>query len=250
MALRSRYRERPVEQPSNIPEPSEKINVEVRDAAVPDVAAIEPPQPDEATLTLQKQIADLKKSEQMQRDYAERMALMAQQQQHAQRPPSREEKVSAWRANGGDEGDISFLESNPEMIDRHDVTVVAAEEAARQGHQRGTEAHRLATRENFHRHLGHQQARPAAPAEPAPAFFAPEAERVSHSAPDSASIYSAPVSRATQSASTGQRPARTVRLTAEEQEYARVAGITDVEYARLKQRLAQAKANGDYGERR
>jgi nucleoid-associated protein YgaU len=43
---------------------------------------------------------------------------------------------------------------------------------------------------------------------------------------------------------------RTIRLTAEEQEYARVAGISDVEYARQKQKLAQAKAAGDYGERR
>jgi hypothetical protein len=39
-------------------------------------------------------------------------------------------------------------------------------------------------------------------------------------------------------------------LTAEEQEFARIAGISDVEFAKQKQKLAQAKANGDYGERR
>jgi hypothetical protein len=178
----------------------------------------------------------------MQREYARRMA------QQAQRPLSREEKLAAWRANGGDEGDISFLESHPEMIDRHDVTVVAAEEAAQQGFERGTPQHREATREIFHRNIA-AQARPAA-ADPA-GFFAPRPAPEPESAHDRrAAIVSAPVSRGTPSGETGYRPARQIRLTAEEQEYARVAGISDVEYARQKQKLALAKLNGDYGERR
>jgi hypothetical protein len=178
MALRSRYREKPVETP-DIPErvqPSEsvKINFDTDNKADPSVGIVsadEIPEPDEATLTLQNQIAHLKKSEALQRDHAERMALMARQQQ--QRPMSREQKLSAWRANNGDPDDIAYLESHPEMIDRHDLTVVAAEEAARQGHERGTDAHRQATRELFHRHLGHQQAQPAVSPRPTPTFFEP-----------------------------------------------------------------------------
>jgi hypothetical protein len=41
-----------------------------------------------------------------------------------------------------------------------------------------------------------------------------------------------------------------MRLSPAEIEMARIAGISDVEYARQKQKLAQAKAAGDYGERR
>ena len=84
MRLKSAYREKPVEQPSNIPEPSEKISVEVHDAAVPDVAAIEPA--DEATLTLQKQIADLKKSEEIQREFAQHVAAQRAAQMAAPAP--------------------------------------------------------------------------------------------------------------------------------------------------------------------
>jgi hypothetical protein len=133
LALRSRYREKiPATETStpDIPErvqPSERAPVDftVDNKAEPAIAAVsadEIPEPDEATLALQKQLADLKKSEELQRQYAQQMAA---QRQHAQRSLSREEKLSAWRANGGDEGDISFLESHPEMIDRHDVTVAA-----------------------------------------------------------------------------------------------------------------------------
>jgi hypothetical protein len=128
---------------------------------------------DEASEALRRQLQHLHVSEALVRRHAEQMA------QQAQRPMSREEKLATWRANGGDEGDISFLESHPEMIDRHDVTVVAAEAAAQQGFQRGTDDHRQATKEIFDRHLGHQQAQPAASVGPAstPEFFRPRRHR-------------------------------------------------------------------------
>ena len=242
--LKTAYRS-PVEQPPDVPKPSEKISVEIiHDEAAPDVAAIEPA--DEATETLKRQIEHLRTSEELQRRHAQMTAQQMAQQ--AQRPMSREEKLEAWRASNGDPDDIAYLEAHPLMIDRHDVTVVAAEEAAQQGFERGTDAHREATREIFHRHLGHRQAAPAASPEPTPLFFAPPPQPQARAEPSA--LYSAPVSRQAQSGGTGQRPARQVTLTPQEQEYARVAGVTDVEYARQKQRLAQAKANGDYGERR
>jgi hypothetical protein len=191
MRLKSAYREKPVEQPPDV-QPSEKINVEIHDTAVPDVAAIEPA--DEASEELKRQIQHLRTSEELQRRHAQMTAQQMAQQ--AQRPMSREEKLSNWRANGGDEGDISFLESHPEMVDRHDVTVIAAEEAAQQGFERGTPQQREATKTLFDQHLQAQQAQ-AQPAAADPAgFFAPRPAPEPESAHDRrAAIVSAPVSR-------------------------------------------------------
>jgi hypothetical protein len=246
MALRSRYREKPVEQPPDIPEPSERLNIEVQADPEAIVAATEPPQPvDEVSATLRQQIEHLRTSQELERRHAQQM-IAAQHAQQAQRQPSREEKLSAWRANGGDEGDIAFLEAHPEMIDRHDVTIAAAEAAAQQGFERGTPEHREATRELFHRHLGHQQPQPAAPAEPAPAFFRPEPTRSPAAPPDRSSMYSAPPSR--QAPSTGYRvpssPSQ-VRLTPEEMQIAAASGISHTEYARHKLTMLKRKASGE-----
>jgi hypothetical protein len=250
MRTKSAYRTKlaeniPAETP-NIPEepiqPSESVKINF-DAEAEPVAAIEATA-DEATLTLQKQIADLKKSEELQRNYAR---YAAQQQMAApDLPADPGARVALWRQQGLTSGDADFLAAHLELAAEPALTRRAADEAA-QHHERDTDAHRAATLEAFHRLQGQQaQARPTA--EPTPSFFAPPPQPQVRAEPSA--LYSAPVSRQTQSASTGQRPARTVRLTAEEQEYARVAGVSDVEYAKQKQKLAVAKANGDYGERR
>jgi hypothetical protein len=164
--------------------------------------------------------------------------------QQAQRPPSREEKLATWRANGGDEGDISFLEANPEMIDRHDVTVIAA--AAQQGFQRGTPQHRERTREIFEASLQPQPAASARPAVADPAgFFQPPEPSRSPAAQDRGSIYSAPVSRTTSPGSYREPSPRQVKLSPIEQEIARNLGLSDVAYAEGKIRMMRAKANGD-----
>src|SRR5689334_10509113 len=123
MRTKSAYRE-PVRknlaaEPANIPEenpqPSETTQIEVIDKAHPDkgtIAAIDtaiPEPPDEATVALQRQLDALKKSEELQR-------MAAHAQAHAQ-PPTREQLLQAWRSQGADEGDLAFLESNPELID-------------------------------------------------------------------------------------------------------------------------------------
>lgn len=65
-----------------------------------------------------------------------------------------------------------------------------------------------------------------------------------------ASMMSAPVSREVPS-SGGQRPSATrVTLTREEKEYAKIAGISEVDYAKNKQKLAEMKSQGLYGESR
>jgi hypothetical protein len=189
MRLKSAYREKPAE---NYPAPSVQIDDQpvqpsetttvnfdtdtpavaiVGEAGEPGDAVTEALQKaveaDEASEVLRRQLQHLHASEELQRHAARMMQP---------RLMSREEKLSAWRANGGDEGDIAFLESHPEMVDRHDLTVVAAEEAAQQGFERGTPQHREMTKEIFDQHLASLQTPQAQAAQPAPAFFAPPPE--------------------------------------------------------------------------
>lgn len=78
----------------------------------------------------------------------------------------------------------------------------------------------------------------------------PEPEIETNETQQRASIMSAPVSRESQG-SGGQRPSATrITLTKEEKEYAAISGISEVEYAKQKQRLEKEKAAGNYGERR
>lgn len=64
--------------------------------------------------------------------------------------------------------------------------------------------------------------------------------------PTRKSVVSAPVSREAPSSS-GGRSSGQVRLTALQREAAKMAGITETEYAKQLTALAQAKANGSYG---
>ena len=132
------------------PQPSETTHIDFTngaDKAEPTVAIVsadEYPQPDEATVALMRQLDHLRASEQAQKDFAaQRAAQMAAQ------PPTREQKLAMWKQQGMDPEDAEFLAENPQMVDQHDVTRVASEEAAQQGHERGTEAHRQATKEIF-----------------------------------------------------------------------------------------------------
>lgn len=60
---------------------------------------------------------------------------------------------------------------------------------------------------------------------------------------------SAPVSRDVPSGGSGQRQNNRITLTAEEREAARFSGVSEVDYARQKQRLAELKRQGHYQER-
>ena len=89
--------------------------------------------PDDATLALQRQLADLRKSEELQRQHATQMMAARAQ------PPTREQKLAMWKQQGMSPADEQFLAENPQMIDLHDLTAVAAGEAAEQGHERDGE---------------------------------------------------------------------------------------------------------------
>jgi hypothetical protein len=252
MRTKSAYRTKladniPTETP-NIPEepiqPSETVRIEFTnnkvDPSVGIVSADEYPEPDEATLTLQKQIADLKKSEELQRNYAR---YAAQQQIAAPAPTlpaDPEARIALWRTQGLDEGDAAFLSEHLEMAERPDLTRLASDEAA-QHHQRGTDDHRQLTKEIFDQHLALRQAAPAAPVQPAPAFFAPPSPVSEPAGP--ASYVSAPVSRHAAGSPRELSPSQ-VRLSPAEVEMARIAGISPAEYARQRQRLDFEKKTG------
>jgi hypothetical protein len=238
MGTKTRYRE-PKELADKIAEEiptSEKIKVDGEpsaDAVVvrhesdapPDVAV------DEATARLQRQIEELRRSEELQRQAATM----------PQRPPSREEKLAAWRAQGMSAEDERALTERPEMIDYPRLTAVAAHEAA-QHHERGTDRHRQATREIFDQHLAHLQAQVQSPAEPPPQSFRPPPPP---EPPSPASYVSAPVSRGEAGGYLREPSPSSVRLTPEQREAAALAGITDVEYAKNLIRMRKEIASGD-----
>jgi hypothetical protein len=242
MGVRSKYREKFLAEKvaEEIP-PSAKINI---DDPAPDdaIKAAGPPVTDEATLRLQKQIDDLKKSEELQRQHAAQMAEMQRQQQ--------------WLP-----GEQEFMAAYPELSQHPDLTQQAVIAAYRQGHQRGTEPFLKAVKHNFDSQMDRLNPRlddsavehaPQDDYRPTPSMQPPSSFRPLPESADEdrrSAFVSAPVSRETPSAG-GSRSNRQIRLTAEEREHARMAGVSEVEYAKQKQKLIEAKNEGSYGDHR
>jgi hypothetical protein len=223
MRVKSAYREKQ----NNIPPPGNpephisSVNISgaegkpvaaVMTAEIPDAAKA-----DEAALALRRQIEALRQSE-----FAQRRAA------------PRERLLHKWRGEGMGRAEERFLRANPAMLDNPQLMHFAANEAA-QHHQRGSAAHLNAAREIFHRHMT-----PAT--EPTPAFFEPPPPPAP---PVQSAIYSAPVSRTVPSAGYREPSPSSVRLTREEQETARMSGISDIEYAKHKLRMEREKAAGE-----
>jgi hypothetical protein len=234
MSVRSRYKGKFLaEKVAETIPPSEKIALD----APPNADAVTAPNDealakatDEATARLQRQLAELQRSEQLQRQAA---AM-------PQRPLSREEKLTAWRAQGMSAEDERTLTERPQMIDHDRLTALAAHSAAQQGHERGTAAHREATRQIFDEHWARLQAQAQPPAEP-PQFFKPPS---APEPPSAASIVSAPVSRGEVGGYREPSPSQ-VKLSGEEREIARAAGISEVEYAKHKLAMLRKQRAGE-----
>ena len=229
--------------------PSEKIDINgepATDAVVVHREDDEPPnvavteamansaKADEATLRLQHQLAQLQHGEQLQRQ-----AMMTPQQ-----PMSRGQLLQAWKRGGMSEAEERFLAEHPAMIDHHQLTAVAAHQAVQQGHERGTDAHRQATKEIFDQHLARAQAaaNPAPAPQPTPEFFKPPPPPAP---PEASSMYSATVSRGEVGNYHREPSPSQVRLSPEEKQIAAISGITDLEYAKNKLRLAREAASGE-----
>jgi hypothetical protein len=252
LRLKSAYRTKVPAETPDIPErvqPSETTHIEFIDKTDPDkrtIASIDTaiPEPDEATLTLQKQIADLKKSEQMQREFAQHVAAQRAAQMAAPEPalPSDPEaRIALWRTQGLSDHDADFISEHLELAVEPHLTRIASDEAA-QHYERDTDAHRAATLEAFHRLQGQQaQAQPAPAA--TPEFFRPPPAPSPTRAEPSA-MYSAPVSRQAPSAGYRETNPRQTKLSVEEQQVARASGISDVQYAQNKLRMLRERASG------
>jgi hypothetical protein len=212
------------------------VAVEVRPESEP-----QPQPPDEAALALQKQIAELRRSEELNRHAAEQAVRMPQ------RPLTREEKLAAWQQQGMPADQLEFLKANPELVDYSELAAFAANEAAQAGHERGSRQHMEATKQAFDQHFARLQAQAQHQTESAmqeSKFFAP----LPLPKPRTTSIVSAPVSREIPSGGPRSEfetnPGRVV-LSPDEKIIAKNSGISEVEYARNKIRMMHMKASGE-----
>jgi hypothetical protein len=197
-----------------------------------------PPDEDDATKRLQVQIEEMRRSEQLQR-----------QAQLIQTNP-REAKLHLWRQQGMDEPTERWLRDNPVMIDNHELTRHVAEQTAKH-HPPGSDAHREATRQLFNGLMGKAEAERLARNAPQPPPLAPPRHEpavhvhVSHDEePDMPNsegpafdrrIHSAPIDR--DAAGSRGNASGKVTLTPEERQFARQIGVSEVDYAKNKQKM-------------
>jgi hypothetical protein len=248
MAIKSAYREKPaVETPApNIPAPSEKLHVELIDKTDPDkgtVAAIDTAIPtDEATLALQKQLADLRKSEELQRQYA--MHQHAVQMSQRAQPQTR---VQFLQSQGLTKTEAEWFDSREDIMSsmsNQQLASEAAAEALAAGIERDSPQFFEAVEQGFAKRVEAMNQQPAE--QPTPAFFQPRSVSPSPAAPpDRSSLYAAPVSRTAPSGSPREPSPSQVRLTPEEMQIAAASGISHTEYARHKLTMLKRKASGE-----
>ena len=192
---------------------------------------------DDASRAFQLQIDNLKEAEQLQRQRAAQAAA-------APRALTLREQA--------------FLKANPDFLDDHNLAHQALMQAHQAGHIQDSDEFHAAVKSNW------QALRPTAEAEAAQrdlekAFELSDVkaqrlatDRISKANLEqvNSSFVSAPVSRETQANggynSYGDRPGR-VTLTVAMKEAARIAGISEREYAENVLRLRQEKADGHHG---
>ena len=248
MALKSKYRQAfkdggRVDQPGQsellIEQPVESASPEAPAPTVEEPTAPQPEQPqqDDATAALQRQIEELRQSEQVQRQQA---AIVQQPQ-----PVTREQKLALWRQSGLSEEEAHFLQQNPEMIDHPQLTGFAVRQAQQAGHQRGTDAFSDVVKKIFDQEFNRLQGHEDHPVmQQTPKFFQPPPPPAP---PKESHFVSAPVSREVPGVT---RPRGKVTLSRQEQEAARISGLTLEEYAREKARYQDMRETGEYRDNR
>ena len=185
---------------------------------------------DEATARLQRQLHELQRAEQFQRQAAMQ-----------NRPLSHNEKLASWKAAGMSDQDYTFLAENPDMVAHDRLTAAAAHQAAQEGHARDSDAHRKRTRQLFNEHFVKMQSGEPAPPAPEPEFFRPPPPPEPRSA---AAYVSAPVSRGEVGGYREPSPS-SVKLSPDEREIARASGISETEYARNKIAMMRKQRTGE-----
>jgi len=206
----------------------------------------EPPPPpaaeeDEATKALKARLAEIERSTELHRQYQAQAA-------QAQRPMSREQLLEQWRQQGVSPANLAFLKAHPELIDGWELTLYAANEASKRGLEPDTDGHREKTREIFHHWMTEANKTKQLAEKPTPEFFQPEPPPAPRRPPGKAAIVSAPVSR---DASPGNYQSefedspRSVRLSPDQIEAAKIAGVTPREYAKQLLRMRRMQASGE-----
>jgi hypothetical protein len=225
------------------PEPEPVAEIKREESELLSEHAKEVSKADEAAAALKGQIEALRQSEELNRQAA------AQAAYSPQRPMTRDEKLAAWKAQGMAQTEYNFLVANPELVDAPNLTAYAANEAAQQGHTRGSEEFLQATKEIFDHYQAPLQAQAQQQTEPAmqetPRFFQPPPPRPPRA---QGPIVSAPVSREILTGNPRpeweENPSR-VHLSVDERSIAKACNMTDLEYAKNKILLQRRKASGE-----
>ena len=246
------------------PEPeaikSESITAEQKPTA--EYQQKEIPQDDATTKALKARIAEIEAASELNRQrqaaYAEQLAQQqrAAQAQQAALPPTREERLELWRSQGLiNEAEDKLLRENPAMIDHPDLAGGCAAEAIRRGYARGSPGFVSETKQLFNQALPYYkhalsggQTMPLVNEEPfAEARNAQAAQPPTRpqATPGRSGIVSAPVSRELPGHSDFENDPRSVCLSADQVEAARVSGISPAEYARQLIRMQRMRANGE-----
>jgi hypothetical protein len=202
---------------------------------------------DDAEFALKHQIEALRNSEQLQRQRMEQeqqARLMRAAQLQDMRPPSREEKLAAWKQNGLTEANERFLLENPELIDFDRVTAFATQAALSAGHEHDSEPFREAVKKGFHDTMRRLKAESEVTS-PTPQYFRPQAppEPPSPASVRSA-LVSAPISREVPSGDRIPVPSR-ITLSKDEQDIAKSLGLSAKDYAEQKRRMLALRARGE-----
>jgi hypothetical protein len=206
-------------------------------------------EPDEAAQALQKQIAELRKSEELNRQRQEQ--VNHQQQEQLAYTQWLRQTFRYWRQNGLTAEQEEIFAANPAALGQ--LTDLVSRQAIEQGHQAGTAEHEQAAKTLFHESLERMKEQAQQRTEPdmpraeslvtsAKTFFQPlPTPRPNGPAPI---VHSAPVSREPRGTGSETDPRR-VTLTAEERLLAKNSGVSEIDWARGKLELARRKAAGE-----
>jgi hypothetical protein len=233
----------PVEPPA---EPSDSVGAEAEagdseaaqralaEQAAADAAKADLLNPD---LALKRQYEQIQQAQQ----------LRQQQAQQLQAPHTREQWVAAlMQQSGTTKAEAEFLLDHPVMMYEPKAMQRTMADIHAAGVQRDDSPEYFrAVEETFQRHLERKQQKAAAKAaaKPPPEFFTPTAPPPEQPEQSASSIYSAPVSRQAGGGNYQPSPS-SIRLSREEQEAARMAGISDTEYARNKLKMLRMQQTG------
>jgi hypothetical protein len=237
----------------NIPVEDNKPEIEI--AVPPDsnpaVAAYqkEVEKADEAANALRVQLDALRTSEQIQRqrfEHEQQQRLMRAARLQEMRPATREEKVQAWKEAGLSAQNEAFMWEHPELIDHHEITRVATQEALASGARPDSDDFRHAVKANFDTAMRHLKAQAEVEHGPSPAFFSPPPPKPTpEPATVRSALVSAPISREVPDGNRAFSVPTRISLSPDEVAIAKASGITERQYAENKLRMMRMKQTGE-----